>query len=62
MRSSRRRQSLHGFGGVVDEVAEGALDGFGVGEDEREIGREVLDEADVCRRPAKRASEFSTMG
>ena len=38
---------LHGFGGVVDEVAEGALHGFGVGEDEREVGREALDEADV---------------
>jgi len=38
---------LHGLGGVVDEVAEGALGGLGVGEDEREIGRKVLDEADA---------------
>ena len=40
---------LHGFGGVVDEVAEGALHGFGVGEDERKVGREALDEADVLQ-------------
>ena len=29
---------LHGFDGVVDEVAEGALHGFGVGEDEGQVG------------------------
>ncbi len=40
---------LHGFGGVVDEVAEGALEGFGVGEDEREIGGEAADDADVLQ-------------
>ena len=39
---------LHGLGGVVDEVGEGALEGFGVGEDEREVGREVLANADVA--------------
>ena len=37
---------LHGLGGVVDEVAEGALEGFGVGEDERKIGSELADDAD----------------
>ena len=39
---------LHGFGGVVDEVGEGALEGFGVGDDEREVGGEVADDADVA--------------
>ena len=48
MWSSRSRRVLHGFGGVVDEVGEGALEGFGVGEDEREVGREVADDADVA--------------
>ncbi len=26
---------LHGFGGVIDEVGEGALESFGIGEHER---------------------------
>ena len=29
---------LHGFGGVVDQVRESALEGFGVGEDEWQTG------------------------
>ncbi len=37
---------LHGFGGVVDEVAEGALEGFGVGHDERKVGSHLADDAD----------------
>ena len=39
---------LHGLGGVVDEVGEGALEGLGVGEDEGEIGREALVDANVA--------------
>jgi hypothetical protein len=38
---------LHGLCGVVDEVGEGALEGFGIGEDERQIRGEVLTDADV---------------
>ena len=45
---------LHGFGGVVDEVAEGALEGFGVGEDEGEVGGEAADDADVLERDRRR--------
>ena len=40
---------LHGLGGVVDEVAEGALEGFGVGEDERQVWAEAADDADVLQ-------------
>ena len=36
----------HGFDGVVDEVAEGALHGFGVGEDEGECGGQGAGEMD----------------
>ena len=39
---------LHGFGGVVDEVGERAAESFGVGGDEREIGREVATNANVA--------------
>ena len=37
---------LHGLGGVVDEIAEGALEGFGVGHDERQIGCHLADDLD----------------
>ncbi len=39
---------LHGLGGVVDEVGERAAEGFGVGGDEREVGREGAADADVA--------------
>src|SRR5260370_32062985 len=40
---------LHGLGGVVDEVAEGALEGLGVGEDEGQIGGEFAGDVDVLQ-------------
>ena len=40
---------LHGFGGVVDQVAQGALHGFGVGEDERKAGIQPLDQKDALK-------------
>ncbi len=39
--------ALHGLDGVVDQVAEGALHGFGVGEHKREVAAETAQEADL---------------
>src|SRR5580704_4151422 len=39
---------LHGFGGVVDEVGERALEGFGVSHDQRKIGCERAHDADAA--------------
>jgi hypothetical protein len=43
-----KQRVLHGFGGVVDEVGDGALEGFGVGEDERKMRGELTVDADVA--------------
>jgi len=37
---------LHGLGGIVDEVGESSFEGFGVGEDEGQVGCEVAADAD----------------
>ena len=38
---------LHGFGGVVDEVGEGALERFRIGEDQRKVRGKLADHGDV---------------
>ena len=44
---------LHGLGGVVDEIGERALEGFGIGEDERKAGREAGAYADAAQAAGK---------
>ncbi len=47
------KAALHGFRGVVDEVGEGAFDGFEIGHDGGEIGFECFAEGDAVEAVVK---------
>ena len=48
-------ESLHGFGGVIDQIGDGALDGLGIGHDGGQIVRQVSANANAFQTPAEKS-------